>query len=195
MVKLAEYWDSLSGLQKFFYYFAVPGTLLLILQSLGSILGLFGDGDFDLDDTEAGETEIEGIRFFSVRGIIAFFAIFGWTGIVITESGGRFALALAVSTLAGLLAMAAIGYFFFSVAKLQAKGNLDYRNAVGKTAEVYLTIPPHGKGEGKVNLLIQERYAEVKAVTTGEQSLPTGTLVNVVGVSGNTLTVEQLRED
>jgi membrane protein implicated in regulation of membrane protease activity len=199
MVNLAEYWESLNWLHRLFYFFAIPATVILILQSVGSILGLFGGEELDFDDAD-GEVdgdgvETDGLKFFSIRGALAFLAIFGWTGVVLADNNTSTVIALAISVFAGLLAMFAIAYFFYGISKLQSKGNVDNKNAIGKTAEVYLTIPPKGGGEGKVNVLIQERYVEVTAVTSGKKSIPTGSLVTVTGIDGNILIVKPHGED
>ena len=43
------------------------------------------------------------------------------------------------------------------------------RSAVRSFAALYLTIPPERSGKGKINILIQERYAEYEAVTDNKE--------------------------
>lgn len=45
---------------------------------------------------------------------------------------------------------------------MQESGNLDTRNAVGQTGEVYVPIPADGRG--KVTLVVQDRFMEMDAV-------------------------------
>ena len=52
--------------------------------------------------------------------------------------------------------------------------------AVGKTGEVYIPIPPKGKGRGKINIIVQDKYVELDAVTNSEETLKTGETVRVV---------------
>ena len=48
------------------------------------------------------------------------------------------------------------------------------------------TIPALRTGTGKVHLMLQGSYVERDAVTDDETSLPTGSEIVVVGVSGQT---------
>ena len=199
---MENWWASLSLLQKLFLYFAVPSTSLLIIQSVLSLFGLSGSaadapdsieaespidtdvGDFDPSDNVVGGADF---RFFTVRGVIAFLSIFGWTGMVMTQYTTIIPLIIVVSISAGLTAMATIGYLFYIIAELQSAGNVSLRNSIGSTAEVYLTIPSKGNGEGKVSVLIQERMIEAQAVSNSENEIPTGSTVRVINVSSNNI--------
>lgn len=77
--------------------------------------------------------------------------------------------------------------------RMQQSGNLDFQNAIGKIAEVY--VPMEKEGKGKVTLVIQERFMELDAVCM-EESLKTGQQVRVVGVTPtNVLVVTPLTEE
>ncbi len=205
-----KWWNELSQIETIFYIIAMPATLLLIIQSIFSLLGL-ADIDSDIGDLDGGdfgdvgeaiEVEIEdGInqgdgfladfRFFTLRGLIAFFAIFGWTGAILAKKTVGI-VAIIGALFAGLIAMFVVAYLFYAMTKLQGSGNIAYINAVGKVGEVYLTIPPNGQGRGKVTLTIQERLTECNALTKETVPLKTGTSVKVVGVmSDHTLIVEK----
>ncbi len=77
--------------------------------------------------------------------------------------------------------MVLMAVFFKAALKLQSSGNLDMRNALGKTATVYIPIPANRSGKGKVTLIVQERFVEMEAVTDFDKPLKTGT--EVVGIS------------
>ena len=212
---MAEWWDALTGLQHIFLYAAVPFTLILLIQAVLTFIGLGGDdGDADFDaDTDADldadadtdfdadgvidadtdddmpDPDIAGFRFFTVRGIVAFFCIFGWTGYALSGTTMDVALAVIIAVVAGLLAMLVIGLMFFAVKRLQSSGNIRYSNAVGKSAEVYIPIPALRIGKGKVMVNIQERLVEADAVTDAQKKIGTGETVIVVGSTGNTLIV------
>jgi hypothetical protein len=81
--------------------------------------------------------------------------------------------------------MVLIGLAFFTIIRLQAQGNLDYRFSIGLQGEVYLSVPPERTGTGKVNITLQERLIEAEAVTDDKERLPTGSRIRVVGLSGN----------
>ena len=78
--------------------------------------------------------------------------------------------------------------------KLQGNGNLQVENTVGKTAEVYLTIPANRGGNGKVNVYVQERYAEMEAVTDSDTPIKTGEKVKITGtLNEGTVLVEPFK--
>ena len=67
--------------------------------------------------------------------------------------------------------------------RLQTDGTVDTVNAVGLSGEVYLSIPAARAGEGKVNVVIQEKMTECPAVTDEEETISTGEAVTVIGVT------------
>lgn len=202
---MAEWWNTLSALQHMFLYAAIPFTLILIIQAILTIVGLGGhdtDVDTDMDantdidvgsDVDAHEASesVAGFRFFTIRGLVAFFCIFGWTGYALSGTSLGTALIILISVAAGLLAMLLIGLMFYAMMHMQASGNLVYSNAIGKDAEVYIPIPAQRTGRGKVMVEFQQQLVEAEAITDDEQKIPTGTSVRVVGKTGSTLIVKR----
>ena len=164
----------------------------------GSELDLDGDGipdgvDLDgdglpdefIEDPETGEVHSEGfsLRLFSFRGIVAFCAVYGWGALAVSRSGRPWLLALLVGLILGFAAMLLVAVTMRLFVRLQTDGTVDTANAVGLTGEVYLPIPPSREGEGKVNVVIQEKMTECTAVTDETESIPTGEQVTVIGLS------------
>lgn len=139
---------------------------------------------------EAGNEDVGGFQFFTVRGIVAFFCVFGWTGYALSPSLGVAAILL-ISTTAGLLAMFVIGLLFYAVRRMQSNGNIRYGNAIGRSAEVYIPVPAQRGGKGKVMVEIQERLVEAEAVTDEKEKIKTGETVQVTGNIGNTLIIKR----
>ena len=80
--------------------------------------------------------------------------------------------------------------------KLQSSGNIQLGTAIGKVGRVYIPVPPHTAGSGKITLTLQERFIEADAVTTAARRLTTGEAVRIVSVSeAGMLVVEPLSED
>lgn len=194
---MSDWWNELGVLKQIFYTVAVPATLILIIQSIMSLIGL-GDMDADVGDAHDMGTgifgdhdgvdsnvldtdhEIDGaFKFFTIRGIIAFFSIFGWTGAVFANRVHP-AMAVFIAFIAGEIAMVVIGYLFYGMTRLQSSGNIQYNNCIGKSGEVYLTIPPTKQGRGKITLTVQERLIEVNAMTESTQPIKSGELVKVI---------------
>ena len=198
-----EWWNALDTVSQVFFCIAVPATLVLLIQTIMLLIGIgddadgFGDGDaIDIGNTADGifgedsvsETPdvsgLEGLRIFTVRGIVAFFVVFGWAGLAMQDAGVHLGITLPVAALGGFAMMVALAFLFRAVMKLRSDGNIDNRNAVGTSGKVYLTIPPARSGSGKVQVLIQDAFVERDAVTDEAEPIPTGTEVVVIGVSG-----------
>ncbi|HHV51337.1 MAG TPA: hypothetical protein GXX54_06505 [Clostridiales bacterium] len=201
---MTEWWNGLGLMEQIFYLIAIPSTIILVLQTLLLLFGIGSGGDADADadmDTDLdgdGNADIDGadhevgLRLFTVRGIIAFCSLFGWTGVVVLDMGGSVPVAFTLSFVAGILALLVVALVMRASMKLQQSGNLDLQNAIGQTGEVYLTIPKGGRG--KVSLILQERYIDLDAIC------PSGTVKNgeqvmVTGITNNnTLIVAPLNK-
>lgn len=152
------------------------------------------DHDFDHDAHDGSASDHDaGLRLFSLRGIVAFLAVFGWVAIAMLDLNVTIFLALPIALVAGFAAMSLVAVVIMFSLRMQQSGNLDLNNTVGKIAEVYV---PMEKGEkGKVTLVVQERFSEFDAVCM-EQGLKTGQQVRVVGVTpANVLVVAPLAEE
>jgi len=192
------------------YAVAVPSTVLLVLQTVMLLFGI-GHGDSDLDSDFDGNLDHDldhdfdhdcphceghgemqgdtGLRLFTVRGIIAFFAIGGWAGIAALELGATRVISCIAALLMGTGALILVAAFFKWALSLQYNGTLDFSTAVGTVGEVYLAIPANRGGHGKVNLIIQERLTETEAVTDADRELVYGERVRVIEVLGDNTVV------
>lgn len=201
-----EWWNNLGTMSQIFYCIAIPATLVLLIQTIMMLIGLendsdgidgdvdnidfssdtFSDGVFGEDSvSEAPDISgLDGLRIFTLRGIIAFFVVFGWVGVVMQDAGIRLAITLTVATASGFAMMLVLAFLFRAVMKLRNDGNTDNRNAIGTSGKVYLTIPPSRSGAGKVDVMLQGRFVERNAVTDETEAIPTGAEIVVVGVSG-----------
>ncbi len=187
---MAEFWNGLNVLQRIYFCIGLAATLVLVLQIITMLFGL-GETDTGVD----GEPDInvdtgDGFTLFSVRGVIAFFAIGGWGGYIFAETNT--ALAIVLSVVAGSLALVAMAFIMRGIMKMRSDGNIDIKRAVGKIADVYLTVPAKDNGNGKVTLTLEERFVELSAIQNGETPLTTGTKVKITGVSGDCVIVEKI---
>ncbi|MBQ6686219.1 MAG: hypothetical protein IJM99_08940, partial [Firmicutes bacterium] len=90
----------------------------------------------------------------------------------------------------GIIAMYAVAKLIHASRRLTENGTLDVRNAIGNSGKVYIPIPANGRGEGKITMYVQGRYAECDAVNMGDEMLKTGTTVRIVDVRNGVLVVE-----
>lgn len=210
-----EWWNSLSTFAQVLSCIAIPATLVLLIQTILMLIGIGSDnadvgdadgdvGDIDTDiadsdgvfgedvlEVDSDPTGLDGLRIFSVRGIIAFFVVFGWVGVALDEAGLSVAPTLIISALCGIIVMFLVALLMRWVWRLQSDGTIDKRNAIGVSGSVYLTVPANREGVGKVNLTVQGSFVECEAVTDEAESISTGKEIVVIGLSGqNTLVVK-----
>lgn len=213
---MTEWWAQLNNLTRFFYLFAIPSTIVLFIQSILTLIGFglgdndldFGDGDTDIDIDLDGDIDFDSnvvdelenfsagadFRLVTFRGIIAFATMFGWMGAALSTSDLHITLTMLLAIIAGLFGMLIVALLFYGISKLQQSGNINYRNAIGSEASVYIPIPANKEGKGKVQLLLQDSYLEVDAVTEDATMIRTNELVRIVDMlNATTLVVERLQ--
>ena len=212
---MMEWWESLSMFGRALACIAIPSTLLLLIQTILAMIGIGGgedsDAGFDADadadadfGTEGADTIFgndipdgsdldtidAGLRLLSLRSIIAFSAVFSWTGLLLLRIGSPMWVTVAVSLAAGFAAMLLVAILIRQTMRLQADGTKNIRSALGRTGTVYLRVPATRGGTGKVTLLLGESYEELSAVTDEETDIPSGREVIVIGVSGSSVVVK-----
>lgn len=144
----------------------------------GGVIPDDGDGD-------GGSPGLfEGLKLFTLRGIVAFLAIFGWGSLWLLRMGMHPVFALFLGVAMGVWAMVLVALLLRVALRLQDDGTIQSKNALGLSGTVYLTVPPLRRGTGKVHILVQEQLTEFSAVTDDPEGLPTGTEALVVGLSG-----------
>ena len=190
---------SLSGLEIAFFIIACIGTLALIIQIILMLIGA-GEGDVDMDtDTDGGgvfgsHTDT-GVSLFTIKGLTAFLAIGGWTGMLMLSYDIRVGTSIAVSIAAGLAAYVIVWALIRLVLRLQEDGTMNYSTAVGQKATVYVSIPANRSGRGKVTLILQGRYTEADAVTDEAERIPVDREVTIVASAGDVFVVEQTKRE
>ena len=187
---------------------AVGGTLLVI-QFVTTVVGLGGeDVDFDVganvpDDLDfgdpGGDAAVYGSTWIftviSFKTLVAAFTFFGLAGMAGQSAGWPNISALFVALVAGLSVMFMVHWLMQGLHKLNHDGSVRIERAVGKRGTVYVPIPPGKEGEGKVQMRLQNRIVELKAVTSQTEKLPTGASVEVVQIlTPTTVEVELISE-
>lgn len=181
---------------------AAAGGTILVIQTILIATGAGGhgaDGDIDpgdLHDGDVGDGAHDGhvhghddahagdsfLKLLSFKTLVAFVTFFGLGGLASAGGGLGNMPSLLIAVAAGALALYSVAYLMGVMARLQSKGNIDLRQAVGETGRVYLRVPGARGGLGKVTVALQGRKVECKAVTSGPD-IPTGADVRVVGVN------------
>ncbi|MCF6184967.1 MAG: NfeD family protein [Bacteroidales bacterium] len=195
-MEISSWWDALSSLQKIHWAIALPSTTIFVIQL---IISLTAGVDSDLDTSADHNGDFSGdqdagMHIFSVKSILAFLMFYGWGGLAAIDRGMHVWWGVSGISLAlGLIMMLFTAWIFFMLLKLQSSGTLVMENALGKEAEVYLTIPAKKKGNGKVQIIIQEGYKTLDAVTEDTEDIKTGSFVEVIEVVNDTLVVKRKR--
>ena len=185
MVSIFPTWADLSIFEQVYWTIAIPSTLIFIILLILTVFG--GDMDTDVDvDTDIDGDIADGdsipFQFLSLKNIVAFFTVFGWSGIGFINSGIAPWLVILLSIICGLLMMAAMATLFYFMSRLAESGTLKMQNAVGKLGEVYLIIPANRKGLGKVKLNVQGSLRTLDAITDESENLPTSSIIQVLDV-------------
>jgi hypothetical protein len=116
-------------------------------------------------------------------------AFFGIAGMAAVKAHLDPFTTLGIAMLAGGAALYFVGWLFQSMNRLAEEGNVHIEQAVGLPGAVYIPIPGSKAGAGKIQLKLQNRIVELRAVTAEKEKLPTGANVVVVDVI-NPTTVE-----
>lgn len=146
---------------RIFWFFALLGSGLFLLQLCVSLLGIIEDDA----GGEPGMGDAIRVKWLSKQAIVGFLMLFGWTALACRH---EFAFSLPATLLwaciAGAVAMIVSGFLFCSVRRLHSSGtvfNLDA--ALGKEAMVYQRIPQGGIG--KISISIDGHAHEIDAIS------------------------------
>ncbi len=192
---MEQWFSDLATFDKVYWIIAGIGSLFFIFVLISTVMGAESDdidGDVDADvDSDVGI----GFQFFTFKNLVAFFTIFGWSGISCLDAGFSNTITLLISVTCGLLMMFIMGFLVLQISKLKSSGTLELKNAKDAIGEVYLTIGASRSKTGKVMVKVQGALRELDAITDNEDGLKTGTAILVTEVtSSGILIVEQLKK-
>ena len=187
---MMDLFNSLEPLQKFFWTIACCASLVFIIQTVMTFIGLGTDTDVDagpmdgsVDSMEDGS--LSGV--FSFRNLVNFLLGYGWAGVLLNDSIDKGWLLQLVAIAVGLAFVLAFVFMFRQVMKLSHDGCFKMSEAVGLKADVYLRIPATRSGRGKVQVSVKGSVHEIDAVTDSDTEIPTGGQVEIVEVLGDDL--------
>jgi hypothetical protein len=190
-ISINQWWEAMSSAHQVFWFIAIIFSVLFFIQFILLLIGFESEGAGDIEHEGDSDSFEDGFSALSLRSIIAFFTFFGWTGVLALSNQLSIWIAVVAAGVTGTLAMFIVAYLMYKFAQLEQSGTLNFYHALDQPAEVYLTIPGHQLGKGKVHLLINGRVREMDAMTDGD-ALKTGATVKVIEImEDNTLKVEQ----
>ena len=200
---MITWWTSLSTTMQVLWAITLSASLIFVIQTVLTFLGLGGEGGIDTDFDASGDVDFGGsdgsfdadpsMNLLTFRNLVNFCLGFGWTSVLLHDKITNNALLMFVAVLVGAALVTAVMWMFKWLSTMQQSGNIDIHTAAaGCEGKVYLTIPGERKGEGKVQITINNAVREYDAVTDGD-SIKTGTPIKVVEViNDRTLLVEEI---
>lgn len=185
MESITEWFSALDPMLRIFWGIAIFSSVIFFIQTVLSFMGI-GDSDVDasVDSDVSGDASDDAgaIHLLSFRNIIYFLFGMGWAGVSLWHTITNRTILVIVSLLVGCLFVAIFIAIFRGMMKLQHNGAFDIDDALGKTVDVYLRIPPQRQGQGKVQVSFNGSIQELDAQTDSETMIPSGAKVQVVEV-------------
>jgi len=182
---MQEWYSALSGFEQIFWGIALIASVFFVFVLVTTLIGGDTDGiDGDVDAGIEGDTGI-GFQFFSFKNIVAFFTIFGWSGISFLEAGMSKGIVVLLAAVCGLAMMFVMAFLMYQMLKMTSSGTLRMENAIGQIGEVYLTIGANRSRMGKVQVTVQGALRELDALTDEERDLSTNTVITVKEITSN----------
>lgn len=187
---MMDLFNSLEPLQKFFWTIACCASLVFIIQTIMTFVGLGTDADVDAGPMDGSVDSVEDGSLsgvFSFRNLVNFLLGYGWAGVLLFDDIEKRWLLQLVAIAVGLAFVLAFVFMFRQVMKLSHDGSFKMQEAVGLKADVYLRIPAARSGRGKVQVSVKGSIHEIDAVTDNDTEIATGGQVEIVEVLGDDL--------
>lgn len=140
---------------------ALVGTVFFVLRLVFALfIGDGGDADVGMESGDSG------FSFFSLLSVLAFFMGAGWMGLTCRVDWGLSGLASAAAAAGfGTATMMLASGMMLMTRRLNQSVEYDLGTAVGRTAQVYMTIPESGRG--KIEVDVSGRRKIVDAISRG----------------------------
>jgi len=173
-----QWFLQLKGIELILWCIALLFSFLFLVQT---IISFFIGGDHsDIDDVgDHGHGDVS--RFFTLRNMIVFFTMFGWSGLAAYKSGISDVAVTAIAVASGVLMVAILYFIMTRATRLRQSGTLQTKNAISQVGETYLRIPAQRNGIGKVQIQVQGRLVELDAMTDDADDIATGKPIKVLG--------------
>ena len=193
---MTEWWTSLDLFMKILWCIAIASSLIFIIETVLTFIGadVEMDMDTDFDMPDGGFEGDPSMNLYTFRNLVNFLLGMSWTAILLNEQMKSKALLMLIAFAVGAGIVFAVMMMFKGLSKMQQSGNINvFESAVGCSGKVYLTVPGERKGQGKVQININNSVREYDALTDSEDDLKTGTSIKVTEVlDASTLLVEEI---
>lgn len=181
---MIESFSELPSFQKIYWIITGISTLVFLFVLISTFIGADSDDIGDVDAEVDADTGA-GFQFFTFKNLVAFFTIFGWSGIASIDAGNSKTITIIISIICGLAMMFVMAAMFYYISKLTSSGTLKMQNALNSIGEVYLTVGANRSKIGKIQIKIQGALRELEAITDANQDLKQGQIIKVIEVTNN----------
>lgn len=153
-------------------------------------VGTAGHGPVDQGHSDHSLKKLLGsFRVVTMQNAAALLMGFGWGGYALVSGGAGPLIGVAGGTMLGVAAAGLQTALFRGMSSLSGGGDSGIEKALGREAEVYLTVPAKGEGRGQVRVVIGGAQRIVTAVSSAG-ALARGARVIVIGTNpDNSVTV------
>jgi hypothetical protein len=151
---------------------AIIGGTILICQVVAGLVGFGFDIDTDGIEHADGDHGDGFMHLLSVRAISSAIMFFGLGGLTALYYGMEDMPAFGIAIGAGAASLYAVAMIMKSLANLKSDGTARVERSIGLAATVYLRIPAARSGAGKIQMMLQNRTVEYKAMTAVQNSRP-----------------------
>ena len=191
-------WENLSLLSRIYWIIAISSTVVFVILLLFSFFGAEPGSDIsgtevNVGDVHSGDVGIaDGFSGFiiSFKSIMSFLMMFGWAGILSQSYKLSTIGTLLIAFITGFVALFAVAGLLFFVTRMTQSGTLKMENAIGKSGQVILKIPPKKQGFGQIQINIQGGLQTLDAVCEEAEEIKSGSNVMVIDLlEDNTLLV------
>jgi hypothetical protein len=171
---------SIVNIDSFFWFCALAGTGMFLVQL---VLSFLGNGADELDENSA--VDAGKMKWLSRQAVTGFLMMFGLSALTCKNQFGlALALTAVIALTSGALAVVIIGFIFKLARKLQSTGTVFLlENALGKEAVVYQKIPRGGMG--KISISLQQLTYEIDAISFNGEEISSFFPVQVIKLTGD----------
>jgi membrane protein implicated in regulation of membrane protease activity len=181
-----EFFESMEPLLRTFWYIALPASLIFLIQSVMTFIGMDANDGVDADFNSDFSGEAAPFQLFSLRNLVNFLLGLGWGGICFYNFIDNKVVLTLVALLVGIIFVAMFFFIIRQIQKLAEDNTFKIGETLHKTGSVYLSIPAAKGGKGKIQISVKGSTHEIEAMTEGDK-IETGATVKVVRTEGTSL--------
>ena len=182
---MVDWYNNLDLSLQIYWGVAIFSGVLFIIQTIMTFVGLDSGGDVDVDTGVDSGFHIDSpFDLFTVRNMINFLLGFGWTGVSFYNVINSLVWLNLLAIIVGLVFVALFFLIVKQFMKLSVDNTFKISDAVGKTADVYLSIPAAKSGKGKIHVSVAGAIHELGAMTEGNR-IPTGAKATIGSLVDN----------